>query len=89
MKDNPRVVFDAVYKMLPALRAEVKIGKVKVSTAKLNRMMVEKAASETGIVLGADPVVDLLRSEAPAPSEVLGGLPIGDARTAAILGLAQ
>lgn len=76
MKDNPRIVFDSVYKMLPALRAEVKIGKVKVSTAKLNRMMVEKAASETGIVLGAEKQVHVSAFEDPA-------------RTQAILGLSQ
>jgi len=79
MKDNPRIVFDAVYKMHPALRAEGKAGKTKILTAKINRMMVEQAASETGLSLAADPVLDMLRVEAPNPADVLGGFVVGTA----------
>ena len=78
MIDDARNVFNDVWNAFPHLRCEAKFEKTHITTAKINRLTVERAIEESGISLNADPIMDFLRTQAPKPDELLGGVIAGE-----------
>jgi len=89
MSDHARIVFNAVWKMLPALRCEMKIDKVEITTAKVNRISLEKTNSELGRSIDSSPVVDFLKAQAPKPDEDYGGIVLGDTAKVRLAGFTE